>query len=75
LIPGRPPRRSGLSRTRDLEPRVASEPKLGGISEETGRGGGYATTGVVRVWLLSLNRSEEQVSRAAPQSPVSDRPK
>lgn len=28
---------------------MASEPKLGGVSEETGRGGGYATTGVVRV--------------------------
>jgi len=46
---------------RDLEPRVASEPKLGGVSEETGRGGGYATTEVVRVRRLSLNRSEERV--------------
>jgi hypothetical protein len=29
------------------------EPKLGGVSEETGCGGGYASTGVERVWLGS----------------------
>jgi hypothetical protein len=59
---------------RDLESRVAFEPKLGGISEETGCGGGYAYDRGRARSALSLIPLRGAVSRAAPLSPVRDKP-
>lgn len=46
---------------RDLEPRVGHASRSSeAVSEETGCGGGYASTGVERVWLFELETGSEE---------------
>jgi hypothetical protein len=67
-IPGQPPKRFGPSRTVATWSRVWPRSRSSrGISEETGCGGGYAFDRSRARLALSLNRSEERGSRAAPR--------